>query len=53
MKIYQVYYSRKSGMSLGLNTFETIQANSEKEAREKLLKKFPNAEILSIRTPRR
>jgi len=53
MKVYHIYYNKRKGFSLGLSTFEAIQATSEKEAREKFLEKFPGAEILNIRTPRR
>lgn len=53
MRVFQVYYNLKKGMSLGLNTFEAIPAKSPEEAKEKFFEKFPHAEIQSVIEVRR
>lgn len=53
LEVYQVFYSRKKGMSLGLNSFEAIQAKSQKSAKEIFQEKFPKYEVLRVVGPLR
>ncbi len=53
MSVYQVYYTKKKEMALGLNTFEAIMAESKQEALEKFFLKFPKADVLHVIGPLR